>query len=515
MTWRPALGATVAGLAASIAFPPFGCVPIAFVAWAPLFLALEGATLVEGLALGFTAGTVFFAVLLLWLSALSVPLWIAVSLYLALYVAAFGAIATRLWSGPRAARLALPAAWVALESMRGWLFGGVPGAELGMALAPIPWLLPLASAGGVAVLSLAIVACNQAVAAAANAVQRGAPFEATRAVSLAITIPLALTLPALRVMPASGHPSRVSAGIPAGAGLDVGPGEPGLDVAIVERGLDIAMIGGDTDPRVAATGDAFGRAILDYVAKTDRACEAGPVDLVIWPETALPRPLEVDGLAIHARALRQRIEQRWQASLLLGVPVAADTNGFWNEAQLWSPVGVARYQKRRLVPFGEYAPELPLVGKLPRVLSGPELVPGADGDPVVPFLVAGVKLGVLICFEDLFSADVLERAAASDALVVVTNDVWLGETGAAQHLSVAVLRAVETGRWVARVANRGASVVIDPSGRPTPATLAPQRLPATDGRTLFAAAPDLVPWIALGVTIAALAARRIVRPSRG
>ncbi len=493
MTWRRALAAIAAGLAASLSFPTPGIVPLAFVAWAPLLLALDGATLAQGAALGFAAGTVFFAVVLRWLAALSFPLWIAGSLYLSVYVAVFGAIATQLWRGPRAARLAIPAAWVALEWMRGWMFGGFPWAELGTALAPEPRLLSLASVGGVALLSLAILSCNLAVAVAVRAVRRGACSDAGCAVLLAIAVPSGLALHALWIARPSGDLAEAQHAAATGEGS-----------------LAVVSIGGDTDPRIETTDEAFSRAIQGYVAKTDLAFEAGHADLVIWPESAVPHPIEEDGLAIHARALRRRIAEHWKAPLLFGVPVAAEPNGFWNEAQLWSAGEVARYQKRRLVPFGEYAPELPLVGLLAKVLPGPDVTAGQGG---APFVVGGVGLGVLICFEDLFSADVLGRAAESDALVVLTNDVWLGETGAAQHLAVAALRAVESGRWIARVANRGQSGLIDPLGRIFPAALAAQRLPATDARTIYAAAPWLVPLLALAATVAALAVSRRFKPS--
>ena len=492
MNGCPAVAAAIAGLAAALAFPAPGYVPLVFVAWAPLLVVLERATVAQGFGRGAVAGLVFFAVVLRWLAPLSALAWLVVSAYLALCIAVFGAIAARLLGGPGAARLALPAAWVALEWLRGWLVGGFNWAALGSALTPVPELLPLARTGGVAALSFAILVSNQSVAAAAVAVRRGARLEAARAAALAVAVPVAMLLHAAGTVPA--------------------PGEP--------AGLAVALIDGDTDPR-ADGGNDFARAIQAYVARTDRALAGGRVDLVLWPETALPRPLDEGGLAVHARALRRRIAHRWQAPLLFGVPVAADVGGrYWNEAQLWWPDGVARYQKRRPVPFGEYALELPLIGRLPRVLSGPEIAAGAGG---APFVVAGMRLGVLICFEDLFSADALERAAGADALVVLTNDAWLGDAGAAQHLAAAVLRAVESGRWVARAANRGASVTIDPWGRTTPASLAPARLPAAAGGTPYAEAPALVPMASAAATLAALVAvrstaglrRRSARPPPG
>jgi apolipoprotein N-acyltransferase len=497
VTWRRTLAAIAAGLAASLSFPTPGFVPLAFVAWAPLLLALDGVTPARGAALGFTAGAVFFAVVLRWLAALTVPLWLASALYLALYVAAFGAIATRLWRGPRAALVALPAAWVALEWLRGWIFGGFPGAEIGSALALEPRLLSLASLGGVALLSLAVLSCNLAVALAARAaIAVTGTSDRHRCQSLVTDTGFAFARAGL-----------VAVAIPALLVLHVRWVAPAFE----ERtGLSVVLIGGDTDPRVAERGDPFARAIQGYVAKTDRALEASAADLVLWPETSLPRPIEEGGLAIHARALRQRIDERWRAPLLFGVPVAASADAFWNEAQLWSGRDIAHYQKHRLVPFGEYGPELPFFGRLAKVLPGPDVAQGQGGEP---FVVAGRKLGALICFEDLFSADVLERAEVSDALVILTNDVWLGEAGAAQHLGVAALRAVESGRWIARVANRGETAIIDPQGRVTPAALAPQKLPSAQGRTPYAAAPWLVPTLALAATLAALAASRRVTPS--
>jgi apolipoprotein N-acyltransferase len=497
VTWR-LLGAIVAGLAAALAFPTPGVVPLSFVAWAPLLVALAGATPAQGAALGLTAGSVFFGLVLRWVPSLSAPLWIAGSLYLSVYVAAFGAIAARLWHGPRAAVLAIPAVWVTLEWMRGWMFGGFPWAELGTALATEPRLLSLAGVGGVALLSLAIVTCNLAVAVAAHAAWSGAHAAAARAALLAAAIPALLVVHAMWSSSPEGATQRSGE-------------QASADDATAARSLTVVLVGGDNDPRVETAGNAFGRVLQGYVAKTDRAFEAGRADLAIWPETALPHPLEESGLAIHARALRQRIADHWHAPLLFGVPVAAEAGKLWNEAQLWSERDITHYQKLRLVPLGEHEIELPFAGRIAKVLPGPDVAEGQGG---APFVVGGVSLGVLLCFEDLFSADVLGRAEASDALVILTNDAWLGDVGAAQHLAVAALRAVESGRWIARVANGGQTAIIDPHGRIAPAALEPQTLYAAQGRTFHARAPWLVPALCLAATAAALATTWI-RPSRG
>jgi apolipoprotein N-acyltransferase len=140
-------------------------------------------------------------------------------------------------------------------------------------------------------------------------------------------------------------------------------------------------------------------------------------------------------------------------------------------AKLLSPKGdlVYRYRKMQLVPFGEYVPLAPLftlggrfAAKLVQEVSdftpGKEAATGGvDGHPV----------GGYICYEAIFPSLVRRFAAnGAELLVNVTNDAWYGTTSAPhQHLTMAVFRAVENGRYMVRAANTGITAVVDPRGR--------------------------------------------------
>jgi len=127
--------------------------------------------------------------------------------------------------------------------------------------------------------------------------------------------------------------------------------------------------------------------------------------------------------------------------------------------------GAGKYDKAHLVPYGEYTPfkeYLPFLGKIVEHVG--DFKPGIQGQTLD---MQGRKLGVQICYEIIFPA--LARAMVQNGaglLITITNDAWYGTTaGPYQHFSLAVLRAVENRRALARAANTGISGFIDPAGR--------------------------------------------------
>jgi apolipoprotein N-acyltransferase len=161
--------------------------------------------------------------------------------------------------------------------------------------------------------------------------------------------------------------------------------------------------------------------------------------------------------------------------LLFGSPAIARDRpnpAMLNSAYLLNPDGTtqARYDKRHLVPFGEYVPLGPLLGFVDKLVDGiGDFVPGPG--PVL-MEAAGRPLGVAICFEIIFPELVRESARHGARLIVtITNDAWFGRSGAPrQHFSMAVFRAVEHRVPVVRAANTGISGVIDATGRIGPTT---------------------------------------------
>jgi apolipoprotein N-acyltransferase len=123
------------------------------------------------------------------------------------------------------------------------------------------------------------------------------------------------------------------------------------------------------------------------------------------------------------------------------------------------------YVKRHLVPFGEYFPVPNFIRSWMRLMSLPyiDAVHGAGDQP--PIAAAGERLGVTICYEDVFGAEQLHYLPDATMLVNVSNDGWFGDSIAPhQHLQIARVRAAEAGRYMLRATNTGVTAVIDPRG---------------------------------------------------
>ena len=188
-------------------------------------------------------------------------------------------------------------------------------------------------------------------------------------------------------------------------------------------------------------------------------------DLIIWPETAIPAYLHeerafIDSLEATAKARG--------AVALLGAPVKElDTGADFNSVLLLGAEERQLYRKRRLVPFGEYVPLKPLFGRLTTAL-GIALPDFSPGDRSAPPVLRGPRfsVGASICYEAAFGHEIAQALPEAGLLVNVSNDAWFGDSASPhQHLQMAQMRAIETGRQMARAANTGISALIDEKGR--------------------------------------------------
>ena len=188
-------------------------------------------------------------------------------------------------------------------------------------------------------------------------------------------------------------------------------------------------------------------------------------DLIIWPETAIPAYLHeerafIDSLEATAKARG--------AVVLLGLPVKElDTGADFNSVLLLGAEERQLYRKRRLVPFGEYVPLKPLFGRLTTAL-GIALPDFSPGDRSAPPVLRGTRfsVGASICYEAAFGHEIAQALPEAGLLVNVSNDAWFGDSASPhQHLQMAQMRAIETGRQMARAANTGISALIDEKGR--------------------------------------------------
>ncbi|MDH5765232.1 MAG: apolipoprotein N-acyltransferase [Gammaproteobacteria bacterium] len=184
-------------------------------------------------------------------------------------------------------------------------------------------------------------------------------------------------------------------------------------------------------------------------------------DVIIWPETAIPdfQHRVTDYLA----ELRQDVI-RHDKDLLLGLFIRDQVTGRYYNSVISLRDGV--YQKRHLVPLGEYIPFRGMLEFFNRWINIPmsDIDSGKDEQPLIN--VAGQAVGINICFEDAFDREVLKSVPEARLLVNVSNDAWFEDSPEAwQHHQIARMRALETGRYLLRATNTGVSSVIDHKGQ--------------------------------------------------
>jgi apolipoprotein N-acyltransferase len=206
-------------------------------------------------------------------------------------------------------------------------------------------------------------------------------------------------------------------------------------------------------------------------------------DLLVWPESAMPGPVLGDELS-------HRFVMDFSASaktdLMLGT-IDQDETHAYNAAMLISDAGahLQIYRKVHLVPFGEYVPGRHTIPLLARVVGDQVPDDFAFGKEFTVFKLTGdkAKIAPLICFEDTIG-DLARQfvLAGANLLVNVTNDGWfLRSAGSRQHLANAVFRCVETRLPMVRAANTGVTCFINEFGNITQMLIDENGTPFTQG----------------------------------
>ena len=215
---------------------------------------------------------------------------------------------------------------------------------------------------------------------------------------------------------------------------------------------------------------------LETYTRLTRTQRGIPTDLVVWPETAVNYPLRGNAMVCALyRAIVQELAAEMKSPLLLGTlefDTSTNPPGSLNSAVLTDTRDVLRsgyramYSKVHPVPFGEF---VPMRRYLPNwvikiIDMQRDLTPGKSMEPII--LNENVRLGVNICFEDVFPyISRQEQLLGANLLLVITNDAWYPTSSEPeQHLANAVSRAIETGLPMVRCGNDSATCLITPSG---------------------------------------------------
>ncbi len=250
--------------------------------------------------------------------------------------------------------------------------------------------------------------------------------------------------------------------------------------------------------------------ILDRYLQLSRQAVANGAQFVLWPESATPFSFEEDIKGARVRGLVRTLG----VPLLLGSDELEEGTPprYYNAAFMLDTHGAtaAVYRKIHLVPFGEYVPFQGLlffVGPLVEAVSA-----FSAGTRVTMLPVEGHMVSTAICYEVTYPQ--LAREAVrqgSEMLTTVTNDAWYGESSAAfQHFEMAMMRAIEQGRYLVRSANTGISGIVDPYGRvlirtnlfETVAVVGEARF--VQARTVYATIGDLAVFVSAAIVGVAL-----------
>jgi apolipoprotein N-acyltransferase len=491
----PLLLSFIAGLASATGFAPLSLWPILLLALAGLMeLVARAPGIRSALARGWWFGVGHFALGLNWIATAftfqsNMPAWLGwiAVLLLSFYLAIFPAVAAGLawrWAEGRKLVLVLlfAAGWIATEWLRAGLFTGFAWNPLAVALIPTP-LAAIASVTG-----------TYALSGVAILVAGGLWLAMRRRWQPALAIILVVAVSAAARLPAASEAS------------DTGP-----LLRIVQPNIGQQN---KWDPNYARENFERLRRLTGEPANEPR--------LMLWPEAATPDYL---GIQPGARTRIARLIGPDDVILTGAVELVFDEEGMtraaYNSLFALDAEGriLGRYDKAHLVPYGEYLPMRPILSRLG--LS--RLAPGdldflAGPGPRTLDLGRFGSAGVQICYEIIFSGNVVDAANRPDFIFNPSNDAWFGAWGPPQHLAQARLRAIEEGLPVLRATPTGVSAVIDAEGRLLQslpwreAGAIDARLPAPKPPTLFARFGNaLVLLFALLFVGAAIAVRREAR----
>jgi apolipoprotein N-acyltransferase len=445
--WPGNLLAMAAGGLTTLALAPFNIWPLALVALIVFYLGLRDLSSRQALWRGWCYGFGLFGAGTSWIYVSihtygDAPVLLAgfLMLLFTASIAWFFALPAWLWArwirrseAPLADALAFAALWFAQEMFRGWFLTGFPWLYSGYSQLDGP-LSGLAPMGGMWLISFCL-ALTAALLCNLWRLRERKSFLAAGVVLLLAPWVLGLALKSHAWTSPSGAP---------------------LKVAAIQGNVAQSM---KWDPQQLNAQLALYRD-LTFTGK--------PVDLIVWPETAVPVLKEsAEGfLSVMGRFAADR-----HAALITGVPIRQ--KGGRGEYRYYNGItvvgeGDGTYLKQKLVPFGEYVPLQDLLRGLISFFDLP-MSDFARGPADQALLQAkGYQIAPFICYEVVYPEFAASLAKNSDLLLTVSNDTWFGTSiGPLQHLQMAQMRALEAGRWMIRATNNGVTGLINPFGQIT------------------------------------------------
>lgn len=440
--WYPWL-AFLAGLIMVFGFAPFNLYPITFISLAFLFYLLldkESTMKQHGLTIwAFSFGMLLSGVHWVYFSVhffngahwtLASVITLAFVFFISLLIFPF-IIITRYFRKHSPFVLLLlvfPATWVATEGFRGWIFTGFPWLLVGQAQVDnwLAYISPLTGVFGVSWLT-ALLAGTLVL------IFIGQKKEKLIAGGLAVGV---LTISFLL--------SLVSWTTPVAAPIKV------------------SMLQGNIAQENKWKPEYYQPTIGLYQSLTEQSWDS---DLIIWPETAIPGYFSNAAEEV-IEPLRVQALMEQAALMIGGFYYERETDTTYNSILSINENGVADiYSKQHLVPFSEYFPGLSYLRWMEKWIQLPyDSVGRGTGKTTLDVL--GLSARVNICYEDVYGNETIEGLPEAKMLVNLSNDGWFtGSIEPAQHMQIARMRAIETGRYLLRATNNGISGIINEKGK--------------------------------------------------
>ncbi len=449
--------AVVSGILVVLSFPLFDYYPLAWVAFVPLLLSLWGKDSKKAFVAGYVFGLVYFVGTLYWIYysinhyggfsfPASLSLVVLLCLYLSLYPAIFSFLFIKMIRKTELpALLIAPVLWVVLEFARSYALTGFPWSSIGYSQYRFLHMIQVADITGIYGISFLVLAVNGALADL---------FLLRKRTGEMPLFPISYTVVGLSVLLLAVIAS-------------LGYGHWRLNQERSGKLINVSLVQGDIE-QDKKWEPAYQNEVLETYFSLSRKAAGPSVQMIVWPETALPFIFDFDK-ANTERLIR--FEQELGSDLLFGTILVKDQSRsktlLSNSAVLLDREGknIYEYDKIHLVPFGEYVPLRSVLFFVDKLVTGiGDYVPGRQ------YIRADTEFGsfaTLICYEIIFPGLVRKfYTTGGDFIVNITNDAWFGRTSAPyQHFSMAVFRAIENRKPVVRCANTGISGFIDSNGK--------------------------------------------------
>lgn len=446
----------IAGALLPFSFAPFNIYSFAFISLAVLLYGWLKATPARALLQGWLFGLGYFGIGISWVyisihqygkapAALAGFITLLLILVMSLYPATLGYVFRKLGQRKSVTIQCLclfPALWVVWEFFRAYLLSGFPWILVGYSqlTSPLHGLAPLFGVYGLSLATTLISGC--------------------------------LVLVAQR----NGYGTKIGCVIIIAILVLVGWFYSGRSwTKPMSDKLKVSLIQGNIQQTIKWQPNRVPSILNTYLKLTKQHWKSR---LIVWPEAAIPTfPQQ---LASFIQQLRADAKQHG-STILTGIPLSnAAGNRYYNGLILIGS-DQGQYAKRHLVPFGEYVPFPTIFNALFAGFNFPmsDFSKGPSKQPMIS--IGQLKLAPFICYEIIFPLEVLDSVKGKNLIVTISDDSWFGKSIAlAQHMQMAQMRALETGRYELLGTNSGITAFINPFGQIIKAAAIDKRSVITD-----------------------------------